>query len=101
VSVAPLIANAIGEIESRKEADMAGEQEGRKHLKKHVRLNESGEQDLAAVDVIGPQHAHEIVAYRQEHGPFQSLDDLESVPGIEASLVSKLRELVSAEGWHV
>jgi competence protein ComEA len=72
----------------------------RKQLKKQVSLNQSSEEDLAAVDVIGAQHAHEIVAYRDAHGEFDEIDDLKSVPGIEPDFVARLHELVSAEGWH-
>lgn len=40
---------------------------------------------------IGEQKAAAIVAYRETHGPFTSVDDLQNVKGIGATLVEKLR----------
>lgn len=53
--------------------------------------------DLAALDAlpgVGPSLASAIIRYRQEHGPFRSVDDLEKVPGIGPSKLASLRDLV-------
>lgn len=47
-----------------------------------VDLNTADAKTLAALDGIGPQKAQAIIAYRQEHGPFKSVDDLLKVKGI-------------------
>lgn len=46
----------------------------------------------AAMTGIGPAKAEAIVAYRKEHGPFQSLDDLALVKGIGSATVEKNRD---------
>jgi competence protein ComEA len=42
-----------------------------------IDLNRASAQDLDAVPGIGPALAQRIVEYRQAHGPFQKIDDLE------------------------
>jgi len=40
---------------------------------------------------VGPQKAMAIVRYRQEHGPFEQVDDLALVDGIGAKTVEQNR----------
>lgn len=44
---------------------------------------------------IGQKKAEAIVAYRDEHGPFKSVDELVNVKGIGARTLEQLRPLVS------
>lgn len=46
----------------------------------------------AAIKGIGPKKAAAIVDYREQHGPFKSLAELEKVPGIGAKLVDANRQ---------
>lgn len=53
--------------------------------------------DLAALDTlprIGPAIAQRIIDWREEHGPFTSVDDLLAVPGIGEKMLAALRDLV-------
>lgn len=52
--------------------------------------------ELEALPGVGPVLAQRIIAWRTEHGPFQSVDDLDSVSGVGASLMDQLRSLVTA-----
>jgi competence ComEA-like helix-hairpin-helix protein len=48
-----------------------------------VNINTADAQTLAAaLDGVGEARARAIVAYRDEHGPFRSVDDLTQVKGI-------------------
>lgn len=48
-----------------------------------VNINAAGEAELAeALEGVGPAKAKAIVAWRQQHGPFKSLEDLGQVKGI-------------------
>jgi DNA uptake protein ComE-like DNA-binding protein len=38
--------------------------------------------------------AEKIVAWRAEHGPLRSADDLDAIPGIGPARVEQLRDLV-------
>lgn len=57
-------------------------------------LNRTTAADLELLPGIGPALAARIVAYRQTHGPFLSVGQLEAVKGIGPKLVEKLRPLV-------
>jgi competence ComEA-like helix-hairpin-helix protein len=59
-----------------------------------IDLNEAGEAELALLPGIGEVKAARIVAYRKEHGPFHSLDELAAVEGIFPSLLGRLRPYV-------
>lgn len=55
----------------------------------------SAEQLSESLQGVGPQKAAAIVAYREQHGPFRSLEDLTKVKGIGASLLEKNRGQIS------
>src|SRR5262245_23308301 len=59
-----------------------------------IDLNSATAEQLDALPGIGPVTAEKIVAYRQEHGPFTSVDDLDAIPGIGPSRIENLRGLV-------
>lgn len=46
----------------------------------------------AAISGAGMKRAQAIVAYREKHGPFKSVDDLVKVPGIGTKSLEKSRE---------
>ena len=56
-----------------------------------VGLNSATANDLAGLPGIGPGRAAAIVAYRESHGPFASIDALTAVTGIGPATVDKLR----------
>ena len=62
-----------------------------------VNLNTAPVQELIELPGIGDVLAARIVAYREEHGPFQSLDALKQVSGIGDKLVEKIKDLVGFE----
>ena len=58
-----------------------------------VNINEADAAEIAdALKGVGMKKAEAIVEYRNQHGLFQSADDLVQVKGIGEKLVSKLRE---------
>ena len=55
----------------------------------------TAEELAAAMTGVGPKKARAIVAYRNENGPFASIDDLVKVRGIGTATVDSNRERLS------
>lgn len=62
-----------------------------------VDLNTATAADLETLPGIGPTLAGAIIAYREQNGPFLSVEDLLEVPGIGPTRMSQLRELVKVD----
>ena len=60
-----------------------------------IDVNAAGVYDLDRLPGIGPTKAEAILAYREEHGPFQSVDELLEVSGIGEVTLENLRPYVS------
>ena len=57
-------------------------------------LNHTTAADLDGLPGIGPVLAQRIIDFRQAHGPFQKIDDLEQVSGIGPKKLEKLKPYV-------
>jgi competence protein ComEA len=60
-----------------------------------INVNTATVEELDKLNGIGPSKAEAIVRYREEHGPFQSVEDIAQVPGIGAKTVEKFREQIT------
>jgi competence protein ComEA len=56
-----------------------------------VDVNRAGVDQLLTLPGIGPSRAANLVAYREVHGPFATLESLAGVPGIGPGTVARLR----------
>ncbi|WP_061708226.1 helix-hairpin-helix domain-containing protein [Pseudenterobacter timonensis] len=55
-----------------------------------VSINQAPAEELARVmNGVGLKKAQAIVSYREEYGPFKTLDDLKQVPGMGSALVER------------
>lgn len=55
-----------------------------------VSINTASAEDLArAMNGVGLKKAQAIVSYREEYGPFKTIDDLKQVPGMGSALVER------------
>ena len=61
-----------------------------------IDLNTASAADLTRLPGIGEKRAQAIVAWREEHGPFQSVDELIQVSGIGEKLLAGLRDYAAA-----
>lgn len=60
-----------------------------------IDVNTADVYELQRLPGIGEKRAEDIVAWREEHGPFQAVDDLDRVSGIGPGILEGLREYVS------
>jgi competence protein ComEA len=63
-----------------------------------VNINTATVAELDNLPGIGEVLANRIVTYRQENGPFRSVDDLSLVEGISTRMVDDVRSLVTVDG---
>lgn len=59
-----------------------------------VDVNTASQAELMALPELGPQTAKSIVEYRNQHGPFQTVDQLLRVPGIGNATLKQIRSMV-------
>jgi len=62
-----------------------------------VNINSATTKELQEVKGIGPKTAAAIVAYRDAHGAFKHVDDLEKVKGIGGKKLEKIEHKLTAE----
>ena len=57
-----------------------------------INVNTADVYDLQRLPGIGEKRAQDVIAYREEHGPFHSVDELVNVPGIGPAILENLRD---------
>ncbi len=63
-----------------------------------VNINSADAKTLAAaISGVGLKRAEAIIAYRTQHGPFQSVDELSRVKGVGKKTVENSRENLAAK----
>lgn len=62
-----------------------------------VNLNTADAAALQTLSGIGESKAQAILAYREEHGGFSSIEELMDVPGIKENTFLKIKEKISVE----
>lgn len=55
-----------------------------------ININDATESQLLTINGIGPTKAKAIIEYRQQHGPFESVEQLKDVKGIGAKTLEKI-----------
>ena len=59
-----------------------------------IDLNTATAEQLDTLPGVGPVTAQKIIAYREAHGPFTSVDQLDAIAGIGPARIADLRGLV-------
>ena len=60
-----------------------------------INLNTATLEELQTLSGIGESKAEAIIQYREEHGGFQSIEELKDVPGIGDSLYEKIKDSIT------
>ena len=60
-------------------------------MSKNLDLNTATEQELSGIQGIGRDNAKKIVEYRNQHGPFNSWEDVKKLPGMAGGMLDTLK----------
>jgi len=60
-----------------------------------VNINTADETTLVTLDYIGKSRAQAIIAYREEHGPFKSIEDLKGVSGVGERVFESIKDKIT------
>jgi comEA protein len=82
---------AVDKAEDMARADGPTSVSVRKPTAALIRINTATAADFESLPGIGPALAGRIIAYREEHGPFASVEDLMKVKGIGPKLMERIR----------
>ena len=63
-----------------------------------VNINTAGTEQLQLLPRVGPALADRIIEFREENGPFGSIDELVAVKGIGETSLAKLEPYVTTRG---
>ena len=60
-----------------------------------ININTATAEQLETLKHIGPAKADSIIAYRTEHGPFRSIEELLNVDGIGEKTLEEIRDRIT------
>jgi competence protein ComEA len=60
-----------------------------------VNLNTATFEELQTLPGIGATRAQQIIDYRQQHGSFKTIEELDNVEGIGPAILDKLRQFIT------
>ena len=67
------------------------------HLLKSVNINTSDKADIMTIPRIGPVTAERIILHREDHGLYNSVEELLNVKGIGPKTLEKIRTYIKIE----
>ena len=82
--------NQMAGISGSSEADADGPDRGGK-----ININKASETELCEIPGIGPSRARSIIAYREEHGRFGTIEDIMNVSGIKDKFFAKIKDHIT------
>ncbi|MBC8074580.1 MAG: ComEA family DNA-binding protein [Chloroflexales bacterium] len=62
-----------------------------------ISLNSASPAELEELPRVGPALAERIIEWRGANGPFQSVEDVQKVKGVSASVFDEIKDLISVE----
>ncbi|MEB7791667.1 helix-hairpin-helix domain-containing protein [Enterococcus faecalis] len=63
-----------------------------------INVNTATEAELQTISGIGAKKAQEIIRFRDEQGPFKTVEELKNVPGIGEKIVERLKDMLTVTG---
>lgn len=65
-----------------------------------ININTASQAELESLPAIGPALAKRIIAYREAHGPFPSIEKIVDVAGIGPATFKKIETLITVENIY-
>ncbi|MFI8723533.1 helix-hairpin-helix domain-containing protein [Bacillus altitudinis] len=62
-----------------------------------VNVNQADAAELQTINGIGPAKAEAIIAYREEHGEFQQIEDLRNISGFGEKTIERLKNQLTVK----
>ena len=62
-----------------------------------ININTASKTSLEAIKGVGPTLALRIIQYREEHGPFERVEDIVSVKGVSNKLLDKIASQITTD----
>ncbi|MBD3860566.1 helix-hairpin-helix domain-containing protein [Bacillus sp. 28A-2] len=85
-----------GETE-RQTQSTAAVASSRNEKSQSVNVNQADAAELQTINGIGPAKAEAIIAYREEHGDFQQIEDLRNISGFGEKTVERLKSQLTVK----
>lgn len=63
-----------------------------------ININTATQAELETLPGIGPSKAMAIISYREEHGAFQTIEEIKNVSGIGEVTYNNIKDLISVSG---
>lgn len=61
-----------------------------------ININEASQEELEQVQGIGPKRAEDIVQYREQHGVFKNVQELDNISGFAGTLTDEVKQRLAA-----
>jgi len=89
VAVVVWCAGAAGAVLASDDKQPKNEAKQASQAAHKVNINEASQAELMKLEGVGAGTAKKIMAWREAHGPFKRLHDLEKVPGVGREVLEK------------
>lgn len=66
----------------------------KKQEQNKVSINAASLEQLCSIPGVGPSTAQKIIDYREEYGPFQTIEDIQKVAGIKEKTYLKMKDYI-------
>ena len=86
-----------GTAQTRTAADNTADGTGSTQAGQRINLNTADVSQLSTLTGVGESKALAIIAYREENGPFTSIEDIMNVPGIKEGTYEKIKDKIAIE----
>ncbi|KAA0560568.1 hypothetical protein F0342_22555 [Bacillus sp. CH30_1T] len=83
----------IGEIETPQQI-MAPSMPGNDSEKGRININTATKQEFETLPGIGPAKASTFIQYREEHGQFETIEEIQNISGVGEKTFEKLKEYI-------